>query len=769
MAKWARLYALLLAAAAVLLAVWLPQGGRIQTDFAALLPADAGVDELWRAADQANERALNGQILLLVGAGDAEQAFAAAENTAQQWRQSGLFAAVDSRINPDLDALRAQIRALGVNALDAPNRRLLDSDPAAYFQSRAEDAADPFAQNLLPLEQDWPGFGRFVQQKQPAGRLQWHSGSGMLFAEHENITWVLLRARLPETGIGAQEKLLPLLAATRDQAARKGYRVLAAGGALFAADAKHKSERESTLMSALGLGLTFALLLAVFRSLRVLALFVPLFAGMLLGLAAVIGLFGHIHILAVVIGTSLVGMMVDFPLHWLAPSVFERGWQGVPAMRRVLPAFCASLAITVTGYLLLAFTPLPVLRQTAVFSVTALCGAFAATVLLLPPLFKGYAARETWFAGAMRRAAACKVHLLLWPLLLFAAAGSLKSNWQDDIRDWVALDPALLADTKAVADISGSDSSGRFVLVAAGNTDELLRRNAEVETALAPLLAQGSLKGVQSLNQWLLPQDEQRRLQRRLRDIAEQPENFAAFEQLGVPAATVQAALRDAAKEPPVPLEQGLQPEIAEAWRSLYLGKIGARHANIVRIQGAAGSGDLAAALAKLPCNRNGGACARLIDKRQHLNGLFRHTRNQAAWLKLASFALAWLVLWRVFGARRGSLILAVPLISAAATVGLLGWLGLPVSLFAMFGLLLVAAIGADYAVYALTAREPPAAKLGGILLAALTTAISFLLLAISTTPAVAAFGITVSLGVGLNVLLSAWLLKKEGAGREAV
>jgi len=117
MAKWARLYALLLAAAAVLLAIWLPQGGRIETDFAALLPADAGIDELWRAADQANERALNGQILLLVGASDAEQAIAAAENTARQWRQSGLFAAVDSRINPDLDALRAQIRALGVNAL----------------------------------------------------------------------------------------------------------------------------------------------------------------------------------------------------------------------------------------------------------------------------------------------------------------------------------------------------------------------------------------------------------------------------------------------------------------------------------------------------------------------------------------------------------------------------------------------------------------------------------------------------------------------------
>jgi len=52
-----------------------------------------------------------------------------------------------------------------------------------------------------------------------------------------------------------------------------------------------------------------------------------------------------------------------------------------------------------------------------------------------------------------------------------------------------------------------------------------------------------------------------------------------------------------------------------------------------------------------------------------------------------------------------------------------------------------------------------------GLLAAAVATSI----LLSGTTPAVAAFGITVSLGVGLNVLLSAWLLKKEGAEREAV
>ena len=649
MTRLAWLYALLLAFAAAWLGWGLSQGGRLQTDLTALLPADAQVDAVWRAADEAGEKQLNGQILLLVGSEDADRAFAAAEQVADRWQNSGLFAAVDSRLNPDLAQLRQEIRRLGVNALPREQQQLLLHDPAAYFQQRAEDAANPFTAQIVPLEDDWLGFARFVQQKQPSSRLQWHSGNGMMYSEQDGITWVWLRARLPEKAAADQaERLLPLLADSRAQAERGGYRLLAAGGALFAAEAKTQSERESGLMSAIGLTLTFALLLAVFRSPRVFALVLPLGAGMLLGAAAVVGAFGQIHILTVVIGTSLVGMLVDFPLHWLTPSVFSPDWAAKEAMRRVLPAFLAGLGITATGYLLLAFTPLPVLRQTAVFSVAALCG-------------------------------------------------------------------------------------------------------------------------VQSLNQWLLPAEEQQALLAQLRRLAEQPAPSAdPMLQLGLKPDTIQTALQQAAAQPVVPLDQALSGQTAEAWRTLYLGNIQGQEAALVRVQGLNDAAAVQTALSALPCNQIG-TCARLVDKRARLNELFRHTRNHAAWLKLASFALAWLVLWRIFGARRGSLILAVPLISAAATVGLLGWLGLPISLFAMFGLLLVAAVGADYAVYALTARETPAAKLGGILLAALTTAISFLLLAISTTPAVAAFGITVSLGVGLNVLLSAWLLKKEGAGREAV
>ena len=63
------------------------------------------------------------------------------------------------------------------------------------------------------------------------------------------------------------------------------------------------------------------------------------------------------------------------------------------AMKHVLPSFAISLTITVLGYALLWFTPLTVLRQTAVFSGFALLGAFGATVLWLPPLFRRYQAK----------------------------------------------------------------------------------------------------------------------------------------------------------------------------------------------------------------------------------------------------------------------------------------------------------------------------------------------------------------------------------------
>ena len=764
-----RLYTVLTALLAVFLVYTVSTQNWLQTDLTALLPSEQQPDALLTAADKAGEAQLNTQVVLLAGSKDAETAFQTASQIAGVWRKNGVFEQVDSSITPDLDKVRADMRKLGLAVLPREEARLLYEQPQAYFQARAEAAANPFAApSPLPLEQDWLGFGRFAAGKaNPQSRLQWDMDNGMLFAEDNGKTWVFLRGRLAGgDNFSGNDALLPLMAQSRRIAADNGAETLTAGGALFAAVSKAAAEKESRLMSAVGLGLTFALLLWVFRSGRVFWLTLPLAAGMLTGLAAALLVFGEVHILTIVIGTSLVGMLVDFPLHWLAPSVFgpseKTAWQAEPAMKHVLPSFAVSLAITVLGYALLWFTPLPVLRQTAVFSGFALFGAFGATVLWLPLLFRRYRARTVPFAALTERLHAlsgrlkARLHKRGWLVVggILLAVGLWRSDWRDDIRQWVNMPSEMLAEVQRIGQLSGADFGGKYLVTEAPSEDALLMKTAELGRALQPLVAQGKLVSFQSPDQFLMPVSEQQKLQNRLRELAKLPESWQAMRDIGIPRKTVRDALLQAADAPPLTLSDGLNTDLAEAWRPLYLGEVEqGRFAAIVRISGMTDEAAVRAAAQSV-------SGVHWADKRAHLNELFHHTRNQAAWLKLASYALAWFLLWRMFGIKRGSKILAVPLAAAVCTVAVLGWAGIPVSLFAMFGLLLVSAIGVDYAVYAVTAKHSVPARLGGMLLAAATTAISFALLALSGTPAVAAFGITVTVGVAFNIWLAGTLLK---------
>src|SRR5690606_27067188 len=116
----------------------------------------------------------------------------------------------------------------------------------------------------------------------------------------------------------------------------------------------------------------------------------PVVVGMLTGFVACVALFGSIHALTMVVGASLIGVVIDYPMHWLGKSYGMTPWQAWPAMRRVRTGLTLSLATSLIGYLALAFTPFPALTQTAVFSVAGLLGAYACTVCLLPAWFRNW-------------------------------------------------------------------------------------------------------------------------------------------------------------------------------------------------------------------------------------------------------------------------------------------------------------------------------------------------------------------------------------------
>ena len=725
-----------------------------QSDMEALLPPDAALPLAEQRLLQARETAQNRQLLLLVG---AARPLPLAERLRDDWLASGLFVSAELQRAPLLETLRDAYRHAAYRVLPPAARQQLRDDPAAYFRDRTEALINPFAVAVLPPDADWPGFSRYFP---PTLAAAWQpDADGLLSRELDGKRWLLLRATLnADSGILGDPRLLALLARSEQEAKALSGETHVAGAAIFAAAGRASGEAESRWMSILGAALTLTLALAVFRRLRVLLIALPMACGLLGGLAATVALCGNAHLLTLVIGSSLIGLLLDFPLHWLGKSTLP-GWQPYAALAALRRPFFISLLITLAGYAFLLATPLPILRQTAVFALVALPLAWLTTLWTLPPLFRHYLPRANphFAAGAVavgRSLQRLRQRRLLVPAAFIVALLLWHSDWQDDIRQWISLPPHWLQQAQAAAQIGGVEPAAQQFLIHAPDDDTLLQRDAALAARLENAKAGGALQDYSAISQWVWRHDEQQAMTVSLRALASRPEAWQALTDAGVAPDTIAAALRAVAAPPVQTVAAQLANPLAARWQGLYVGRQDADGAvySSVALYGVRDSAALAA-LAD-------GDGIRYLDRRARLNALFATTRSEALWLKLASYLVAFIILRAATFSPRDSLkILAVPLAAAVLTVAVFSALGLPLSLFAAFGLLLTSALGVDYAVYAQSVGSPATTRFCGMLLAALTTVMSFGILAFSSTPAVAAFGLCVALGIAFSLALATWLL----------
>ena len=740
------------------------QGAPLSANLMALVPGDAP-DALQLRAEQRMQEPLNRELLVLVGSADRQQAINMAQQLGEQWQASGLFEQVQWNLQADLPALREQLLRGRLAMLSAADREQLIAHPDAFIEQRVQALFDPFTGfSLVPSQDDWLGLTGRIQNSQPQrGAVQLDIGSGALMAHADGKQWVLLRAR---TQGNAFDLTLPmqvaaLLEQSRAQAATQQVELLAASGLLYAASGQQQASREITWVGGgATVGIVLLLLLA-FRRWRVLLAFVPVLVGMLFGAVACVAFFGSMHVMTLVLGSSLIGVAVDYPLHYLSKSWSLKPWRSWPALRLTLPGLSLSLATSCIGYLALAFTPFPALTQIAIFSAAGLVGAYLSAVCLLPALLNGVVLRPAqWplnvaqFLLNARQALLKKVPTpaLLALLLMFCAAGLWQLNSKNDIRQWVSAPPQLMTQAQAIARITGYQPTSQFFLVRADSEQQLLERQAALSERLDALIGKGTLQGYLALNQLVSPPREQQRLRAALSAL---PRHWQPLLALGVPLPALQHELAQLQALPEQRIDAALSGPLAEPWRLLWLGRDADGVAAMVSLQGLNDASLLREQARDLPG-------VELVDRLGDLNTVFAATQISAAELKLLSCALIVLLLIAPFGLGGAVRIVALPLLAALCSLASLGWLGQPLTLFSLFGMLLVTAISVDYAILMREHIGGAAVSLLGTLLAALTTWLSFGLLAVSSTPAVSNFGLSVSLGLAFSFILAPWAARQE-------
>ncbi|MGL4315668.1 MAG: MMPL family transporter [Pseudomonas sp.] len=754
-----RLFGVLLLALLALAAWQWRNGAPVQASMLALLPQGAG-DALVQQAEQRMQEPLNRELLILIGHPQREQAIALVQQAGAQWQASKRFAQVQWNLQADLPSLRQQLRASRLALLPASDRQQLIEQPGAFIQQRAAQLFDTFAGfSLLPTEQDWLGLGARAQQAlNPGSRVQADLGSGALLLQDGEMTWALLRVRSQGGAFDMQAppRIAAAVAELRQQVTAQGGQLLAAGGVLYAAAGQAKATREISLIGGGATLGTLLLLLLAFRRPRVLVSLLPVGVALLAGCTACVLVFGQINALTLVLGASLIGVAADYPQHYLSKSWGDADWHSWSALRETLPGLTLSLGTNLIGYLALAFTPFPALTQIALFSAAGLIGAYLCSVCLLPAWLNGLRlapplslrrAAEALVAGRERLLARTGSWPLLAALLLFCAGGLLQLHTQNDLRQWLGQEPQLLDEAKRIAELTGQQPTSQFFLVRGANEQQLLQRQAALSARLQTAVDAGQLRGYRSLDQLVAPSESLQPLRNTLRQL---PQHWQPLLALGLPETALRHELDELLASPPPSLERALAGPLGEAWRPLWLGRSEQGVAGLVSLQGLGDAALLRTATADLPG-------VQLIDRLGELNQLFGATQLSAAELKLVSSAAIFLLLCLPFGLRGALRVVCLPLLAAMAALACLGWLGQPLTLFSLFGLLLITAIGVDYAILMRENIGGPAVSLLGTLFSALTSWLSFGLLLLSQTPAIANFGLAISLGLVFCFLLSPW------------
>jgi predicted exporter len=582
---------------------------------------------------------------------------------------------------------------------------------------------------------------------------------------------LLIQTRASGADADAQQRDMLKIQAAFDHAniPHANARLEMTGPGVFSVRSRDTIKAQVSRLSVISVALIATLLLLVYRSLTALLLgFLPVISGALAGIAAVSLGFGTVHGITLGFGTALIGEAVDYSIYLFVQSEQNNG-DRIDWIQRFWPTVRLGVLTSVVGFASLLFSDFPGLAQLGLYSIAGLITAATVTRYVLPHLLpNGFHIHDVSTIGHGLSRWAQRAAWLRWPAVAVLALALVilfqhrDTIWNHNIS---ALSPVSQADqaldARLRADMGAPDV--RYLVVVSGATQErVLQASEQVSGVLQTLVNQGELAGFESASRYLPSLASQRARQASLPTTGVLQVNLAqAVQGLPVKSTLFAPFLADVAAARKQPLlgvadldktsmsmaVDGLLIRQAQHWSALL---------PLTAAQGVAIDPErIRAALHTLALPN-----ALFVDMKAESDRLYSSYLHEAILLSLGGLAGIIGLLLVVFRSpvRAGRVI--APLVAAVMTVtaGLV-LLGQQLTILHLIGLLLVVAVGSNYALFfersGGDARIAPR-TLASMLFANLTTVAGFGLLAFSNVSILQAMGVTVAPGVVLALIYSA-------------
>jgi predicted exporter len=668
---------------------------------------------------------------------------------------------------------------------------------AAVVESLAEVGSSTglFSKSLLgrdPTGESLEVIKRIIPARQPS------EADGLWMNTAQTRALLLLQTKAQGSDLDAQEAAHAAIRQSFSQAkANVGGQSSQAllkfsGPGVFAVNARDAIKTEAARLSAIGTIMVLGLLWLIYRSVTTLVLGVlPVVTGAMAGIAAVGLGFPSVHGMTLGFGITLIGEAVDYAIYLFVqytPTSRAGNEKGAPPTHAFASSFWPTIRLgvvtSIVGFSTLLLSGFTGLAQLGLFSIVGIVVAAITTRYVLPVLLpENFSVRQPQKLGPLLASAAhalgaLKSLAVVLTVIAIAVLLLRRDNlWSVDLG---GLSPVSETAQQLDADLRsdmGAPDAGMLVVVKGSSSEIALQLSEDVVARLEPLVSKGHLGGFQAPSTYLPSQRTQAARKASLPDDAElRRRTTIALDGLPLRPERLEEFFSDVARARTSPLlsRASLQ------GTSLSLG------VDSLLTQSNKSPGEWTALIALQPLTENdvvqplnadviqtaladmsdsAKAGVFLIELGNEAKNVYIAYLREAIALTAAGFVAIIGLLFVALRSWRRVVRIVLPLLASTAMVAAaVATFKGNLTLLHLVGLLLVIAIGSNYALFfdqrsrisLSTSASSDQNMLCSLFFANLTTVLGFGLLAFSSVPVMSAIGLTVGAGTFLALILSA-------------
>lgn len=502
----------------------------------------------------------------------------------------------------------------------------------------------------------------------------------------------------------------------------KDVKIYLTGTPVHSYYASTKSAGEINLICILSSLFIIGLIYFYFRSLKpLLPIAVTIGAGIWAGFLVTSLIFPTVHILTFVFSTTLIGICVDYTLHFFVSH--EKDTSCDEVIKEIFKSLSVSLLTTASAFVVMLFSNFILLKQIAVFTVTGLATVYL-FVILFYPLFCTNIYNPAHIKHFSIPEKFNKPILIAAGIII--AVGLFRIHFDDNIKNMYVPPKHLLNAEKLQSELIKSNEMMSIFVIEGKNLQELL----EKEESITYELSKDNIE-FQSLSKYLPSLKRQKSVQNLKKKLyLKRLNDYAVF----LPSDKRREVIDEALT--PYPLNYNIK---FEALKNNFLIN---ENTSIVAAFGYEG-GEI-----------NG---SRVINFQKDISSQIKKCRIICLSLLLPIFAILYLLLAKIYDFKSAGKIVLPSILAGGVSLGLLGIFNQPVNLFHIIAVFLIIGFGLDYSVFRFGGAKKSA---DAVLISCLTSVFSFTLLALTGFKLISSLGIILAIGLLFSYIFSLVCIK---------